>query len=72
MATEMVVRVRIAAAIQINQSYSTGGANVDPSSSAYEVTTLWHYTNMLIIIIIIFCFFLTQVVKIPGVKNYKS
>ena len=45
MATGMVVRVRIAAAIQINQSYSTGGANVDPSSSASEVTTLWHYTN---------------------------
>jgi len=49
---------------------------------ASEVTTLCRYTNVFIIIIIIifnylllllfFKFFLPQVVKIPGVKNYKS
>ena len=65
MATGMVVRVRIAAAIQINQSYSTAGANVDPSSSASKVTTLWRYTNMLIIIIIIFFLFFTSGSKDP-------
>ena len=44
-------------------------------SSASEVTTLWRYTNLFIIIIIIFFLFflfIPQVVKIPGVKNYKS
>ena len=34
-----------------------------------EVTTLWRYTNIFIIIII---FFKSQVVKIPGVKNKKN
>jgi len=33
-------------------------------SSASEVTTLWRYTNLFIIIII---FLIPQVVKIPGV-----
>jgi len=43
-------------------------------TSASEVTTLWRYTNTFIIIIIFLLnkFFIPHVVKIPGVKNYKS
>ena len=41
-----------------------------PGPSASEVMTLWRYTNLFIIIIVVF--FVPQVVKIPGVKNYKS
>ena len=49
---------------QIAKKLRTGGG-------ASEVTTLWRYTNLFIIIIIFFLF-IPQVVKIPGVKNYKS
>jgi len=34
----------------------------------YKLTTLWRYTNMFIIIIIIIIF-IPHVVKIPGVEN---
>jgi len=46
------------------------GRERDSVSSASEVMTLWRYTNLFIIIIIIV--FIPQIVKIPGVKNYKS
>ena len=45
--------------------------NTLPGPSASEVATLWRYTNVFIIIIII-TIFIPQVVKTPGVKNYKS
>ena len=44
-----------------------------PGPSASEVTTLWRYTNTFIIVIFLNLIKkIPQVVKIPGVKNYKS
>ena len=41
-----------------------------PDPSASEVTTLWHYKHLFVIIIIIIIIILiSQVAKIPGVKN---
>jgi len=42
-------------------------------SGCYEVTTLWRYTNCsLLLLLLLLLLFIPQVVKIPGVKNYKS
>ena len=49
--------------VHISQSAAAAASGKTYNLSASEVTTLWRYTNLLLL------FFLPQIVKIPGVKN---